>query len=261
MLTIELASPGWRAWAQCQWQQHHYLHAPIDDRCSVLAYIVRLDDGEDAPVVGALGFGRPEATRCYTGGLTYGGQADVASGRAQYSRWGVLNMARVWLDPKIQRGGKWYVPNAATASIGEALRRVVVDYLAAYPPCFLDEPWKLRQCLSYCDTRLHRGTIYRAAGFKVARTNADGIQTWYTNGIAPLSNYQHDMIRKLACQSLRSRTYRSRRLAGPAPGQCPRSQTAASARGTTRPPSLRPPARPSPAPHGAGKSASARSFS
>jgi len=209
-LRLDLATPGRRIWAQRQWTEHHYLHAPIDDRCAVLAYVVRLDDDPDAPYVGALGFGRPESTRCYRGLLTYGGVDDVRSGRAQYSRWEVLNLARVWLSPKIQRGGQWYAPNAATWAIGEALRRVVVDYLAAYPPCFLFDPWRLRAVLSYCDRRLHQGTIYKAAGFRLARVNADGIETW-TRPLRGLQGHERRQIERLTEQSARSRRYRAQR--------------------------------------------------
>jgi hypothetical protein len=55
--------------------------------------------------VGILFFGRPEATRCYDGGLTYGSLGDVQTGRAQYDRWEVLNLARVWFSPLVQPGG------------------------------------------------------------------------------------------------------------------------------------------------------------
>jgi len=48
----------------------------------------------------------------------------------------------------------------------------------AYPPCFLEQPYQLRVCLSYCDTRVHQGTIYRASGFALARQNNQGIETW-----------------------------------------------------------------------------------
>jgi hypothetical protein len=157
---IALASPADLDWAQRQVAQHHYLHTPVDSRCSVVGYVA-LREGERA---GCLLFGRPEATRCYQGLLTYGSQADVASGKAQLDRWEIVNLARVWLDPRLQAGGIWHVPYLATTLISQALKRVVVDYLTQYPPCFLDEPWRLKVCLSYCDTRLHQGTIYKAAG-------------------------------------------------------------------------------------------------
>jgi hypothetical protein len=75
-----------------------------------------LQDGER---VGCLLFGRPEATACYTGGLTYGSQADVAAGRAAFDRWEIVNLARVWLHPDVQAGGPRFVPCAARGRSGQ----------------------------------------------------------------------------------------------------------------------------------------------
>ena len=130
MLYLQLATDSDRDWAQEQVTNLHYLHKPVDTRCSVLAYLVMLEDRR----VGCLIFGRPESTRCYQDGLTYGSLADVHIGRAQYSRWEILNLARIWLDPSIQKSGADYVPNAATQAIGMALKRVVSDYLTRFVP-------------------------------------------------------------------------------------------------------------------------------
>lgn len=200
---LELADDSALAWAQAQVSAHHYLHTPVDARCSVMGYVLML--GEER--LGCLLFGRTESTRCYQGDLTYGSQADVSSKRARFDRWEIVNLARVWLDPSCASWGHgWLV----TWAIGQALRRVVVDYLHEYPPCFLDEPWRLRVCLSYCDTRIHQGTIYRAAGFKLARTNEDGIQTWY-RPLRGLQGHERKLIEKHCQQSYRSRVYRSQR--------------------------------------------------
>jgi len=224
MIHLRIADRQGFAWAQRQVAQHHYLRAPVDSRCSPLAYLVELD-GIDFPV-GCLIVGRPEATRCYDGRLTYGSLRDVRSGRAEYDRWEVLNLARVWLSPRVQRGGDLfatgYVPlfvdrrNVARSTLASdairlLLERVNYDYLRARPPVYPDEPYQIKVLLSYCDTRLHKGTIYRAAGWELARTNAGGIQTWCSPAVAPLSNYEDDMIRKLASQAWRSRRYRARR--------------------------------------------------
>jgi hypothetical protein len=158
--------------------------------------------------------------------LTYGSQAAVAAGRAQYDRWAVLNLARVWLDRTVQQGGCWYDPaflpgftdrrgvwrsTLATTVIGMALQHIGTDYLIAHPPCFLNEPYRIHVVLSYCDTRRHSGTIYRAAGWQLARTNARGLQTWYTTRVAPLTPDQDAAIRTLAQQCARSRRVRSQR--------------------------------------------------
>lgn len=208
-IRLELASEADLLWAQSAVTAWHYLHTPVDPRCSVLGYVVRYD-GERA---GCLLFGRPEATCCYQGDLTYGSQADVASGRARFDRWEVINLARVWLDPRLQRGGVWYgAGDCATRFISMALQRIVVDYLHEFPPCYINEPWRLKACLSYCDTSIHSGTIYKAAGFRLARTNINGIQTWY-RPLRGLQGHERTLIERYCAQSYRSRVYRSRRAA------------------------------------------------
>lgn len=225
MITLHLADPRGLAAAQEAVAVHHYLRAPVDSRCSPVAYLVV---AADEYVVGCLIFGRPEATRCYTGGLTYGSLADVRAGRAQFDRWEVLNLARVWLDPRVQSGGRWctaknlpgytdrrgvWRSTLASWCVQAALQRVGYDYLTVRPPVFPDEPYEIRAVLSYCDTSRHKGTLYRAAGFDLARTNERGIETWYTTAVAPLTSYQHDQIRKAAYRSPRGIRLRAQRQA------------------------------------------------
>jgi len=226
MVTLHLADDRALARAQATVTAQHYLHTPVDSRCSPLAYDIVLEAGGSEYRVGVLIFGRPEATRCYDGKLTYGSLNDVLSGRAQYDRWCVLNLARVWLHPRFQRGGDLYgwvdIPGytdrrgvwrstLASTVIELALARIGYDYLRTHPPCFPDEPYELRVVLSYCDTSKHKGTIYRAAGFDLARTNERGIETWYTPAVAPLTSYENDQVLKLTSQSYRSRRHRAQR--------------------------------------------------
>ncbi len=44
MLTVTLADKSGLKWAQEQVVQHHYLHTPVDDRCSPVALLVTLFD-------------------------------------------------------------------------------------------------------------------------------------------------------------------------------------------------------------------------
>ncbi len=228
MITLTTASAEGLAWAQRQVTAHHYLHAPVDPRCSPLAYLVQLEHPAMLPQrVGCLIFGRPEATRCYDGGLTYGSLADVQAGLAAYDRWEVLNLARVWLSPHVQEGGTWCRPSLipgytdrrgvwrsalASTVIRHALARVGYDYLAARPPVDCAYPYQVRAVLSYCDTSKHKGTIYRVASFQLARTNARGIETWYTSAVAPLSAEQDRAVRQLAERSPRSQRIRAERM-------------------------------------------------
>lgn len=195
-------------WAQKQVTVHHYLHAPVDQRCRPFAYIVDLDGDR----VGCIIFGRPQSTACYQGKLTYGSQEDVQLGRARFDRWEVLNMARVWLDPSIQKGGDRFISRAASFAIKEALKKVGFDYLLTYPPVDCSFPYQIRCVLSYCDTRIHTGWIYMVSRFKLARTNADGIQTWMK--LIPGLLEGHDqLIRRRSEQSPRSKRIRAQRQA------------------------------------------------
>jgi hypothetical protein len=202
---------------------HHYLRSPVDVRSRPLAYHVRLMP--NLGTVGCLIFGRPEASACFAGGLTYGGAEDVAAGRAAFDRWEVLNLARVWLSPRVQPGGNWHRPRflpgfvdrrgvfrstLASAAIGAALGRVGLDYLLAFPPCFLDQPYRIRALLSYCDTSLHKGMIYRAAGFQLARCNDDGIETWWTAEVRQLDPAEDERVRAVASRDPRGAKVRGR---------------------------------------------------
>lgn len=225
MIELTIADHDGARWAQRQVTQHHYLHAPVDPRSRPLIYLVRLGLHND-PVIGCLMFGRPESTRCYQGALTYGNRVDVAAGRAQFDYWEILNLARVWLDPMVQHGGALYGPahlpgytdrrgvwrsTLASDAITLALSRIGYDYLCAYPPVDCAYPYAGRTVLSYCDRRLHRGTIYRAAGFTLARTNERQIETWYTTAVGALSAEQDIDIRHRAELAPRSRRIRAER--------------------------------------------------
>lgn len=206
------------AWAQETVTRDHYLHAPVDSRCSVEGYGVLVHGA----MLGCLLVGRPEATRVKG---WYGTLDDLRNGRCEASYWSVLNLARVWLDPYVQPGGWAYDPavlpgfvdrrgcwhsTLASTAIRLLIGRVGVEYLLARPPCFLDEPYEVRWLLSYCDTRRHKGTIYRAAGFTLYRTNARGIQTWRAP-LPALTPAQHAAIWDVSHACPRSRRYRAAR--------------------------------------------------
>lgn len=231
-LTLSVADAEGMHWAQQQVCNHHYLRSRVDPRCRPLAYILQRQawHGADAAAglrgVGMVIVGRPEATRCYQGALTYGSLADVQVGRAQFDRWEVINIARVWLHPCVQHGGQWCLPDElpgytdrrgvfrstlASTLLKAVLARVGLDYLRAHPPVDCAYPYQLRAALSYCDTRLHRGTIYRAAGFTLARTNERGIETWTTTDLATLTADQDAEVRRLAERLARSQRIRAQR--------------------------------------------------
>lgn len=226
MIRLELLDREALASAQGVVTREHYLHSPVDPRCSVEGYGLRIGGGI---LHGILLVGRPQATRCYP---WYGSVEDVAEGRAEVTRWQVLNLARVWFHPAVQAGGLLYQPTLlpgfydrkgefrstlGSSAIAVLAGRIVSDYLLRRPPCFLDEPYELRWLLSYCDTRLHRGVLYQAAGFELYRTNADGIQTWRLP-LRPLTAAEDAEIRARAGSHPRSIEHRFRRAQLPLPG-------------------------------------------
>ncbi len=220
MICLEHVPPRSDHWKMARRliEQNHYLHRFPDPRTSVELYTV----GIGTVSVGYLVFGRPEATRCAD---WYGGVDDVRAGRCEVTRWQVLNLARVWIHPDFQRGGALCLDGVVpgytdrrgvwrSTLASEALRvacaKIGTDYLIHRPPCFLDEPYQVRWLLSYCDTRLHRGTIYAAAGFERYRVNDRGIETWRIR-LPALTDQQHDTIRMLSLLDPRAIGYRARR--------------------------------------------------
>jgi hypothetical protein len=200
MLHLELANKIGLKWAQEQVTAHHYLHKPVDVRCSPIAYSIML---QDEPI-GCLIYGRPESTKVNG---WYGSVEDVASGKCRITRWQVLNLARVWLHPRVQHDGENYITNAATWVIAQSLRRVVYDYLIEKPPVWMQEPYEIREVLSYCDTRIHHGTLYKASNFHLVRTNGKGIET-YARSVRRLTHAEKRQIAERSqenkrCQKLR----------------------------------------------------------
>jgi hypothetical protein len=208
-LSLVLADPRGVRWAQEQVTRHHYLGRLVDARSRPLVYLVLLA-GEP---MGCLIFGRPEATRVNG---WYGSVEDVAKGACPLTRWQVLNLARVWLHADLQAGGRCFLPNAASWAIAQALRRVGFEYLVHRPPVWLDEPYEIREVLSYCDTRVHQGTLYRAANFRLVRMNERGIAT-YARPLRRLTHAEHAEIARRSHADWRARRLRAARTVVQAP--------------------------------------------
>ena len=221
---IRLKSPGpiEQFFVENAIKQFHYLHKYPDPRCMSFIYSVFLR-GE---WVGCLVFGRPQAGRLFKGPITYGSLGDIESGRAQYCRWEVLNLARVWFSPSVQREGEHCWPQLlpgfydrkgnwrssfASTVIRAAIDKVRIDYLLMFPPVFFQK-YNIKVVLSYCDTRIHRGVVYSASGFHLASKNRDKIETWTYDNVTPLSPAEDTAIRyagKHHPRSIQKRNVRS----------------------------------------------------
>jgi hypothetical protein len=219
MTYLERLDRSGMSWAQATVTRHHYRRTPVSGRACPEGWAVELPQ---LGRVGCLIVGRPQATICRP---WYGSVEDVALGRCSVTRWQVLNLARVWLAPSVQRDGSHYghdwLPGfvdrknrwhstLASVALREVGARVGFEYLLARPPVFLDEPYEIRWLLSYCDTRQHRGVIYRAAGFELYRTNEAGLQTWRLP-LRPLTAAEHAAIAQASAACPRARRFRSER--------------------------------------------------
>jgi hypothetical protein len=179
-------------------------------------------------------FGRPEAQRCAD---WYGSVADVCSGKCRLSRWEVLNLARVYLDPRLQHGNVWCTPEllpgfidrkgiwhsrAASYIIEQSLALIVFDFLMLRPPVWVEEPFAIQDVLSYCNTHLHKGTLYHAAYFRLVRINPSGIAT-YARAVRPLTQSEQAQIVRRSQESERCRRLRSQSKQSITAAVCQRS--------------------------------------
>lgn len=200
--------------------ENHYLHTMPDPRTSMEVYMIQI--GNHLLPGGFLVFGRPQATRC---GRWYGDVDEAADGRCDVTRWQVLNLARVYILPKFQAGGMFcketIVPGyydrrgmwrstLASTVIRLAVESIGYRYLIHRPPVYLDQPFEIRWLMSYCNTNLHKGVIYKTSGFELYGTNSDGIQTWRIR-LPELTDEQSQAIQEASLRSKRAQIYRAKR--------------------------------------------------
>ena len=143
------------AWANALVVKYHYLHRPVHPRAHPFAYRITLD----GKAVGCIVMATPHFVR-QRGLFGYPGLP---------TKWQVLVVARLWLDPAVQvRQPNGHASNVASCALGKMLRRVQRDWLEHHPPRFPDLPYHIRLVLAYADTGMgHEGTIYKAANFRL----------------------------------------------------------------------------------------------
>lgn len=218
-LSLRLADQHGLEYCQNLVSTHHYLRQRVHPLGRPLAYILQVE-GRNA---GCLIFSRPQCTRVLG---WFGHLSDVQAGRCRYSQWEILNLARVYILPEFQRGGQSYRPEIlpgftdrkgvwrstlASCSIEMALARVPVDYLLLWPPVYLDQPWELRQAISYCHETRYRCTLYLAASFDLVRRSQNGLRT-YARDLRPLTPYERAAILSASKWDQRARRLRAERL-------------------------------------------------
>ena len=154
--------------------QHHYMRQAIHQRACPFGWGVAFDgqvcqlDGRPA---GFIAFASIHYTRL-RGEFGYPGLP---------TKWQVLSLARLWLHPDFQAGGRYFSPEIlpgftdrkgafrstlATTVIKVSLGLVQNRFLEVHPPRFPDEPYHVLKIISYVNMSRFTGEIYRAASFR-----------------------------------------------------------------------------------------------
>lgn len=175
MLTIRLGNKQDLAWAQDTVEKHHYLHQRVDPRARSMAYIIEYQSES----LGLLMAGIPHATRC-GGWWGYPGLP---------TQWQVLDLNRIWFDPRIQKGGELCRPEIVPGFIGwrgrwwsavaswaiqAVLDQIQRDRIALWPPVYIHEPYHIRLVISYHDPKYHKGGIYQHTSALPMYVNDEG---------------------------------------------------------------------------------------
>jgi hypothetical protein len=226
--------PREKQWAKAMLVQDHYMHKPWHPKADPLIYLVkrRRDDAD----VGCILFNRIQCSRFRDsdGNLWCGRLDEKIKGACSYTQWELITLGRFWLSPLVQQPypeHQWKpvpcgpvprflfppdeplaepVHHAASQIILEALDRVVYDYLLRFPPPFPEEPWRLRQCVSYCDTRLFTCSVYQASRFRAIRENDQGMRT-YAHSLRDLTPQEEETILAASKANQRCRRRRAAR--------------------------------------------------
>lgn len=173
-LTIRLGNKRDLAWAQATVTERHYLHQPVNPQAKPIVYVIE----HQKERLGLLMAGTPHATKC----RNWWGYEGLPT------QWQVLDLCRIWLDPRIQKGGdlcrpevcpgftgwrgKWW-PSVASWAIETVLSRIQKDWVSMHPPVFPDQPYHITLVISYHDAKYHTGKIYQAAGASLMHTIYD----------------------------------------------------------------------------------------
>lgn len=209
-LFLQVADSQALKWAQGVMEASHYMHRRVHQRTRPMGMLV-LQGSRVRRRVGCLLFNRPQCTA--VNGWYCGSYQTLLAHPTRYrmTMWNILNLARVFLFSDVQRkDSPSYVYNAASRVVGTALRHVVRDYLLLFPPLYPDEPFELRECISYCESRRFLCTLYLASGFTEVRRNANGLIT-FRHTLRPLTHKEREAIIEASRVSDQQRRRRAER--------------------------------------------------
>lgn len=157
----------------------HYLHRWPDARSLPFGYYLQCGDEPFAPdgrLWGLVVLKKPQhhqQRRLF-------GYGDLPTA------WQVLDLARVWVHPALQRRrDDGQALCIFSQMVGKVLRRVQQDWLEHHPPRYPDLPYHIEVIISYCDLNHHDGTAYRASGFQWNGYSADRSKEVYYRRLKP----------------------------------------------------------------------------
>ncbi len=161
-LTIRLGTKADVVWAQATVTEHHYLHQPVNNQAKPMVYVIEYQKER----LGLVMAGTPHAVKC-RGWWGYPGLP---------TQWQVLDLCRIWLSPRIQKGGdlcrpdvcpgfigwrgKWW-PAVASWAIETVLGRIQQDWISLWPPVYPEQPYHILLVISYHNPLYHKGALYR----------------------------------------------------------------------------------------------------
>lgn len=146
--------PADRQWLNAAAIEHHYMRSAVHPRACPFGWRVLFDGHEVDP------FGKPYGFIIFcsihftklTGEWGFPGLP---------SKWQVLSLARLWVHPAVPK-------LAETVVIGKAHKLVQRRWLEVHPPRYLDQPYHIEKIISFSDNTLFKGTIYKAANYRMA---------------------------------------------------------------------------------------------
>lgn len=145
---------------------YHYLKRWPDPRSLPFAYYLQYGDklrADDGRLWGLVVFKKPQHHQ-QRGLFGYVGLP---------TDWQVLDLARVWVHPSLQRkeGAHSLCIFSQMLSLlfrqhgHDRIAQVQADWLEHHPPRYPDAPYHIEVIISYCDLGHHNGKAYRASGF------------------------------------------------------------------------------------------------
>jgi hypothetical protein len=159
-------------------ESYHYLHRWPDVRSLPFGYCLQYGDSHYAPdgrLWGLVVFKKPQHHQ----------QRGLFGFAGLPTSWQVLDLARVWVHPDLQRKQGNHSLCIFSQMVGKAIRRVQADWLIHHPPRYPDQPYHIEVIISYCDRAHHDGTGYRASGFTWNGYTSDQTKEVYYRRLSP----------------------------------------------------------------------------